>query len=398
MSSPWPRPAAHAGTGARPDDLRRANRAAVLRTLHLRGATSRAALGATLQLNRSTIKAVVDELAADGVVQESLPPDRRGAGRPSMVVQPVPSAAWVVAVDAAVGWLTVAGIGLGGSVLGTRGAGPVRHDVDPCELVGRITEAAAALAAELGSAPAAVGVAVPGLVRAVDGMVRRAPNLGWSEVPLGELLAASTGRHVMVRNESDLGALAEHVRGCARDADDLVFLMVDVGVGGGVISGGVSVDGAGGYAGEIGHMAVRRDGRDCRCGARGCWETEVGEGALLRAVGLSEDADRTQLRQALARLRSGEQAVPDALVEYGRWLAMGVGNVVNLFDPQVVVFGGRLADALPLVVDTVTQHLRAVCLLARPVDLVALLPSALGASGPLVGAAEIAFAGVLDGC
>lgn len=397
MTPAWPRPAAHAGTGSRPDDLRRSNRAAVVRTLHLHGATSRTALAAGLELNRSTIKSVVDALASDGVVVESLPADRQGAGRPSMVVTPCPRAAWVVAVEVAVGWLTVAAVGLGGGVLGQRGAGPVRRDVEPVELVGRVSDAVAALSAELGCAPSGVGVAVPGLVRASDGLVRRAPNLGWSDVPLGELLSADTGLDVLVRNESDLGALAEHVRGCARDVDDLVFLIVDVGVGGGVISGGVSVDGAGGYAGEVGHMAVRRGGRGCRCGSRGCWETEVGEGALRRAVGLPEHGPRSQLRRVLARLRSEDGPAPEALIEYGQWLAMGVGNLVNLLDPEVVVFGGLLTDALPLVVDAVTEHVAATCLVARPTALVALLPSALGASGPLVGAAEVAFASVLDG-
>lgn len=396
MTFAWPRPAAHAGTGSRPDDLRRANRAAVLRTLHLRGATSRAALGSALELNRSTIKAVVDALAADGVVVESLPADRQGAGRPSMVVTPCPESAWVVAVEVAVGWFTVVAVGLGGGVLGQRGAGPVRRDVDPVELVGRVVDAVAALSAALGCRPAAVGVAVPGLVRAADGLVRRAPNLGWSDVPLGELLSAGTGLEVLVRNESDLGALAEHVRGSAMNVDDLVFLMVDVGVGGGVISGGVSVDGAGGYAGEVGHMAVRRDGRECRCGARGCWETEVGESALRRAVGLSPEGPRSHLRRELIRLRAEPAAAPEALAEYGRWLAMGVGNLVNLLDPELVVFGGLLADALPLVADVVTEHIAAACLVARPTALVALVPSALGASGPLVGAAEVAFAGVID--
>jgi predicted NBD/HSP70 family sugar kinase len=397
VTSAWPRPAAHAGTGSRPDDLRRANRAAVVRTLHLRGATNRAALAAGLELNRSTIKSVVDALARDGVVVESLPVGRQGAGRPSMVVTPCPRAAWVVAVEVAVGWLTVAAVGLGGTVLGQRGAGPVRREVDPSELVGRVVDAVSALSAELGSRPSAMGVGVPGLVRADDGLVRRAPNLGWSDVPLGELLTAATGLGVLVRNESDLGALAEHVRGCARDVDDLVFLVVDVGVGGGVISGGVSIDGAGGYAGEVGHMAVRRDGRECRCGSSGCWETEVGEGALRRAVGLPTQGPRSHLRRELVRLRNVGAPPPDELVEYGRWLAMGVGNLVNLLDPEVVVFGGLLADALPLVVDTLTEHVAAACLLARPTALVALVPSALGASGPLVGAAEVAFAGILDG-
>jgi len=169
-------------------------------------------------------------------------------------------------------------------------------------------------------------------------------------------------------------------------------------VGGGIISGGVSVDGAGGYAGEIGHMVVRRQGRACRCGSRGCWETEVGESALRRAVGLAPEAGRPQLRQALARLRTGAKPVPEGLAEYGQWLALGVANLVNLLDPQTIVFGGLLADALPLLSGALSEHLATACLVVRPVHLLTLLPSTLGSAGPLLGSAEVAFAAVLDNC
>lgn len=398
MSTSWPRPVGQAGTGTRPDDVRRANRAAVLRTLHLRGATTRAVLGRTLQLNRSTIKSVVDELASDGLVTETVPVEHSLAGRPSMIVRPQPCAVWVVAVDAAVGWLTVAAVGLGGEVLSRRGAGPVGADVDPVELVERIANVVPGLAREVGAPPVGMGVAVPGLVRSGDGTVRRAPNLGWRDVPLRAMLTARTGLKVLVANEADLGALAEHVRGCARDIDDLVYLLGDVGVGGGVLSGGVSLTGSGGYAGEIGHMILRRDGRVCRCGSRGCWETEIGEMALLRAVGMSEQSSRPALRRRLARLCAGTEPRPDGLADYGRWLAVGVGNLVNMLDPGTVVFGGVLADALPLVVDDVRAHLRRACLVEREVELLSVAPSGLGSSGPLIGAAETVFASVLDRC
>lgn len=396
MTSGWSRPAAHAGSGSRPDDMRRANRTALLRALHLRGATTRAALGASLGLNRSTIKAVVDELTVDGLCTESLPTDRAGAGRPSKVVTPVPTAVWVVAAEIEVGWLTVTGIGLGGTVVGSRGAGPVAGDVDPAELVGRIGDAVDGLVTEVGSRPHALGVAVPGLVRAVDGTVRRAPNLGWSEVPLGGLLADRTGLPVLVRNEADLGALAEHLRGCAQQVADVVYLLVDVGVGGGVLAGGVTLAGSGGHAGEVGHMVVRRDGRSCRCGSRGCWETEVGEEALLRALGLPPGATREELRGRLTALRTGRAPAPAGLPEYGEWLALGLGNLVNLLDPELVVFGGLLAQALPLVRAQLEEHLRVACLLDRPRDVVRLAPSVLGAAGPALGAAEMAFGAVLD--
>ena len=132
-----------------------------------------------------------------------------------------------------------------------------------------------------------IGVAMVGVVRLSDGLVRLAPNLGWQEVPLGELLAQrlKLGLPVMVANEADLGALAEHRRGAAVGIDDVLYLSGEVGVGGGLIVDGQPLIGAAGYAGEVGHMPVNPDGATCRCGSVGCWETEVGERALLRRAG-----------------------------------------------------------------------------------------------------------------
>src|SRR5690606_9894725 len=131
----------------------------------------------------------------------------------------------------------------------------------PDEVFTRIVDNSAVLIEEAGVELAAVGVSAPGVVRRSDGMVREAPNLHWTDVPLGAWLSEALGdRRVEVGNDAELSVLAEHLRGAARGATDAVFVGADVGVGGGIISGGVPLRGSGGYVGELGHMVVRPDG------------------------------------------------------------------------------------------------------------------------------------------
>lgn len=391
--------AAGVGTeGARPDDARRHNRAAVLRRLHLGGPCTRAVLAAELGLNRSTIKAVVDGLAGSGLVAERLPAQRTGAGRPSLLVLPRPQSAVVLAVDVRVDRVAMALVGLGGENLG-RLRWRLRDDAArPREVLTRVLESARLLADELGVRAVAAGVSVPGVVRRADGLVRDAPHLGWVDVALGERLSAGLGIPVAVANDAELGALAEHTRGVARGAADLVFVVGDVGVGvgGGVIAGGSALRGAGGYVGELEHMIVRPDGRPCHCGCRGCWETEINQAALSRALGLADSCGRGELVAELRDLGRDPAAALDRLAGYTGWLALGLVNVVNMLAPELVVLGDLLSVLPAPVLDAVADQVARRSMLSRAVGHTRVVRSMLGAEAQLVGAAELAFGPALE--
>jgi predicted NBD/HSP70 family sugar kinase len=379
--------------GARPDEARRHNRAALLRRLHIEGPCTRATLATELGLNRSTIKAVVDGLAEAGVVTEAVPARRNGAGRPSLMVLPDPEAAVVHAIDVRVEQVSMAMVGIGGQVLGRHSWNLHHRTRTPGEVITHIAESAQLLADELAVAARGVGVSVPGVVRRDDGFVHEAPNLGWRDVALGARLTAVLRVPVQVANDAELGALAEHVRGEARDVDDLVYISADRGVGGGVISGGRPLRGTRGYVGEIGHLVVRPGGRSCYCGSRGCWETEVGEAALCRALGLPEDTPRGVI---VAELRSLATApLPGPLDEFAEWLATGLVTIVNVTAPDMVVLGD-LFTALPAaVVDHVRTQVHERSLVSRAVGGTRIARSSLGRDAKLVGAAELAFEPVL---
>ena len=238
-----------------------------------------------------------------------------------------------------------------------------------------------------------MGVAVAGVTRRSDGFVQLAPNLGWHDVPLAALLGGGLGLDVPVHvaNEADLGALAEYRRGWP-GVSNLVYVSGEVGIGAGVIVDGRPMLGAEGYAGEAGHMLVNPGGRRCGCGAVGCWETEASEGALLRKAGLTSGAEG--MARFLARAEAGEADAVRATADVGRWLGLGLGSLVNLFNPEVVVLGGMYRDLYSFLEAPVLEHLPRQALEAPRADAI-VVRSAVEPEAPLLGAAELALTPVL---
>jgi predicted NBD/HSP70 family sugar kinase len=378
------------------DDVRRHNLGRLLRLLHVRGATSRARLTALTGLNRSTVGALTTELVDAGLVRESTPPGRGRAGRPSIVVEPESERTFTLAIDLGVEHVIAARIGLGGVVYDRR---EIRHPQSENDVDKTVGSVHSLLQSMLASAPknstcVGVGVGIAGVVGVDDNVVRFAPNLRWVDVPLGSMLSERLdGRlPVVVGNDGDVGALAEHVRGAAEGMSDVIYLSGEVGVGGGIIIGGQPLLGASGYAGEIGHMSVNPiNGRLCRCGRRGCWETEIGEEAVLLATGTPAGTD---LADVLAAHAAGDARVIDGMKHVGQWLGVGVANLVNVFNPEMIVFGGATRGIFAATEASTRKALRSA--LTAPRDQVRLKTAALGADSTVIGAGELAFAPLLE--
>lgn len=388
------------GLGARASGLRRHNLSTLLERLHVSGSASRSELGAVTGLNRSTIAALVQELVAGGLVVENGVSTPTGPGRPSPIVHVRPAGAVVVAVELAVDSVAAATVGLGGHVFDQVRAELPRRESSPAETVEKVAGLARPLLATLPDdhVLAGVGVAVAGLTRRSDGFVHLAPNLGWRNVPLGAMLAEALVQppeRVWVANEADLGALGEHRRGAGRGVQDLVFVSGEVGMGAGLIIGGRPMLGAAGYAGEAGHMVVNPGGRRCKCGAVGCWETEAGETALLRRAGMPADVfGLAAVNTVVDRIATGDSQAAAAAVENARWLGLGVGNLLNLLNPEVVVLGGLFHRLFSYLEKPMLAAMYE-CSLDAPKSMATILPSALGAGAQLMGAAELGLSEVI---
>jgi len=160
--------------------------------------------------------------------------------------------------------------------------------------------------------------------------------------------------------------------------------------GGGAIVDGRPLLGAAGYAGEVGHIPVNPNGTACRCGSVGCWETEVGEGALLRRAGHPPGGGPDAVEAVIAEARDGSPAALSAFDDVGHWLGIGLAGLINILNPRLVLLGGRFGRIHPFVATTLEGELdRRV--LPAPRRLVRVVPTALGVDAPLLGAAELAF-------
>jgi predicted NBD/HSP70 family sugar kinase len=290
-------------------------------------------------------------------------------------------------VDLRVDRAIVARVGLGGQVhhrADTTFAGGEAWQVGG--LVASMIREVVAGAPEA-SALVGVGISVPGLVRRNDGLIRLAPNLDWYDVSFGSIVLAALGLEVPVTlaNDADLGALAEHERGAGVGIDDLIFVSGNVGVGGGVITGGRRLEGSGGYAGEIGHLQVNPGGHLCHCGNRGCWETEVGGSAIAKAIRCPQD----QIPQ-LDEVLDAYDVPPRELRAIGSAIGNGLATIVNAFNPELVVLGGYFSSLYNLVRVEIDAGLAERALPAA-FESVRLTRPGLGSDSVLLGAAEMAL-------
>ncbi|AZZ52634.1 ROK family protein [Rathayibacter festucae] len=382
--------AENATRGNNLDRVRRHNLSALLRLVHRGGPRSRSQLTRFTGLNRSTIAALVGELVELGVVRELQPETLNQVGRPSPIVETDPRVV-AIAVNPEIDAVTVAIVGLDAEVRRRirRTAAVPSAEAAAALAAGAIAELVAELPVD--ARTVGIGVAVPGLVRDADGLVRVGPHLGWTDEPFSRMLAEATGLPVLSANDANLGALAESVLGAGREVSHLVYLNGGAsGVGAGVIVGGTPLHGIDGYAGEIGHTLVNSAGVDCHCGAVGCLETEVGRAELLRVLGLDESADVSErLEEALAA--SSDPAVRAEVERQLGHLAVALRNVVNIFNPQLVVLGGFLGALVGVAPGFLEERLGRGGPFRVALDSVRIARTELGADLLMLGAAELAF-------
>ena len=381
------------GLGNSNDSVRRHNLSVLLRLVHHTAGISRSQLTRQTGLNRSTIAALVGELVERQLVVETDPDSNNQVGRPSPIVRPGPRALGI-AVNPEIDAITVGIVGLGGRVL-RRVRSVVDHVPTAREAVTISTAVIDVLRDEfdLGSRAVGIGVAVPGLVRSHDGLVRLAPHLGWSDEPLADMFEEATGFPVVAANDARLGTLAESIFGAGRGLTDMVYLNGGAsGIGGGAIINGTPLRGVSGYAGEFGHTLVNSAGRKCHCGAIGCLETEVQRSTLLEVLGLT-DADADDLDGALSAA-STSAAVAAEIARQLDTLAITLRNATNALNPQLIVLGGFLGSLFSVAPERLERAVAAEALPA-PGDSLRITRAELGSNLLMIGAAELAFESIL---
>jgi glucokinase len=247
-----------------------------------------------------------------------------------------------------------------------------------------------------------LGVGVPGMVDTRRGLVRVAPNLHWRDFPFARLLRAKLDIPVIIVNDVEAGTLAVQHFGAGRKLDHFVCMFVGTGIGGGIVIHRQQYRGAGGMGGEIGHMTVvAEDGPKCGCGNRGCLEAVASRSAIVRQlVAAMEDGQKTELhdlcdgdttrirsRMIAEAYRDGDKLVRAVINQSCEYLGLGAANLINILNPQAVILGGGVIEALG---DRILPRIRKAAwshVIGPTDERVRILDSGLGDDAGIIGAA-----------
>jgi glucokinase len=283
---------------------------------------------------------------------------------------------------------------------------PIPSPGTPEVVIARILEQARELIDAYGEELASIGISIGGPLDHLSGTVINFPHLpGWRDIPLRDILSDALGAPAALDNDANLGALAEHRWGVGKGVQDMVYVTISTGIGGGVIVGGKLLHGVGSGAGEVGHITVQTGGPLCPCGNKGCLEImasgtsiarrarevvmrdpHAGERLLALAGG---DIDAITAEIVAEGEREGDMIARSVWEGTAEYIAIGLANIIHVLAPEMIVLGGGVAQAGEQLLEPVRSSLRRHVFYV-PVDRIAVEAASLGHDSALLGAATLA--------
>ena len=337
------------------DKVRKINKSIVLNTLRLCAPISRARVANLTGLNRGTVSNIVNDLIGEGLVTEN-EQEVSSIGRPAISLTLRPDGGAVIGVEFGVDFISIILTNFVADILWVQRV-KINATQSQTEIIGQaeqLVEEAIDIASQKQLRLLGIGVGLPGLVNIRQGELIFAPNLKWQSVPIRLMWGQRFHLPIYVENEANLAALAEYYFGVARGVDDFVYLSSGIGLGGGIMIGGKLFRGGRGFAGEIGHTQRDPNGELCACGRVGCWETQVGPRAVLRRIqkefqvhpdaalldACQGDILSLTFEKVVEFATGGNSTCRLAIEEVAHYLGVGIADLVNIFNPNLVVIGG----------------------------------------------------------
>jgi predicted NBD/HSP70 family sugar kinase len=363
--------------------IRNHNRGLVINLLRTSGPMSRTDLARRTGLAPSALTRLIRTFLAEGVVEEIGKTESNG-GRRAILISFNPHYAYTIGVKVERCRLLAARVDLAGQIC-ARHSIALEEAPQPERIVEQIAEAVAAVrqGRTLGA-----GIAISGFVDAARGVDLFSPLLEWRDVPLGEPLARLLELPVWVENDVNALTLAECWHGAGHRFRNFVCITVGEGIGAGVVIGGELYRGAFGGAGEVGHITINPDGPRCRCGEQGCLEVYASDQFLRKEANRLGFLEISDLATAA---HEGDARAKDVFLRMGRYLGIGVKNVVNLLNPEAIVLGGERMDAADLFLPSFEEAVRHHSFPEEAKQL-EIIPAELGPDGFLIGAATLVTA------
>lgn len=330
------------------NDQRENGRQQVFEAIRQAGRIARIDIARDTQVSPATVTAITSELLTAGLIEEITPEsDRSGAkrGRPRVALKVRGAAHLIAGIKISDRSATVILVDFEGQTVGEYDhelPGPVMSAEEMVTLVKQALAGACAAAGRTISEVSGVGLGLAGLIDANRNFVHWSPSLDQRNVELGRMLSDVMPVPFFMDNDANLVAKAEQLFGEARNVSDFIVITIEQGVGMGIVIDGRIYRGERGCGAEFGHTKVQLDGALCRCGQRGCLEAYVGDYALLREANIRGSAQpEDDLSVLYARAKAGDAMARSIFDRAGRMFAMGLANVINIFDPSLVILSGE---------------------------------------------------------
>src|SRR3990172_2926010 len=357
--------------------VRELNLSLVLRYIHNEAPVSRAQIAHITGLNKSTVSSLVEELLMRKLIHET-GTNSVGTGHPATLLEINPRAGGIIGAELGVDFIAIAMTDFTGNILWRQLTNVDPQDAQETALAKIITlvDMATRVCEEHDLDCLGLGLSVPGTVDLERGVLVFAPNLQWRNVPLKKIFSEHTGLNVYVENDANAAAIAEHLFGVARKSDDFIFVVVGIGIGGGLFLNGNLYRGKDGFAGEIGHTPIVAETYQilCHCGKRVCWEPYANQYSIIQRVQTRLDNNQESIIACILEEQNaplsisiikqaadeGDRESLDSLAETGAALGLGFAGLIDTFNPEKIILGGPLSIVgkylLPAIIETAISH------------------------------------------
>lgn len=383
--------------------VQKINRSIVLNVIRDKGPLSRADVSRRTKLTRSTVSSIVSYLTKKNLVRET-GLSSSGVGRRGILLELNPKAYYVVGIDLGTLNTIAAVVDLEGKIV-ERVEHPTNGEKNRDDVIERVKAAIHEVisASNLNLQKiAGIGLAVPGLVASKKGMILFIPNFGWKDTPLREILEEEFHTPIFIDNNANAMALSEAQFGIGRGVKNFICINIGIGIGSGVIINREIYRGETECTGEIGHTTVDYNGPKCNCGNNGCLEVmAAGPAIARRAVKAIREGRKTvitelvedNLNQITAAVvaraaNQGDRLAREIMEKTGEYLGTGIANIINLFNPQMVIIGGGVAQAGSLIFDPLKRTMKKRAF-SVPAKVVKIATPSLGRDCTVIGAASL---------
>lgn len=324
--------------------VKQINKSLVLEKVMNEAPISRAFIAQQLGLNKGTVSSLVSELIEERLVFETGRGKSSGGRRPVMLTFNK-NAGYSIGIDLGVNYILSILTDLKGNIIKEIYQHITERDF---EIVYQYLKTSIKeLIISTPDSPygiVGIGVGVPGIVNN-HGEILIAPNLHWRNINLKEIIEKDFNIPVVIENEANAGAYGEKLYGAGKDYKNMIYVSAGIGIGVGIIINGELFTGAHGFSGEMGHSTIVVNGKKCSCGSEGCWERYASEKALLEEVEKRNilDSKQVSIEKLIDAAESGNENVIEIFYEIGKYLAVGINNIINTFNPEQVIIGNRLS-------------------------------------------------------